>query len=176
MRQNAGFTFLELVVVMTLVSIISAIVIPTFGPAYRTMQVKSTQDEILALIAHTQEMAVRESREFHFCIDPRERIFWVRYVATPQDVDEVEVELDLEGTLLIDVAESWGQEQPFPEFLDMRQPRMRKDRETGAFYLACYPNGACDRVTLQFEDTRFRGDRFVIETLGTLGQFEVERE
>ena len=123
-------------------------------------------------------MAVRQTREFHFCIDPRERIFWVRYVATLDDLgdDDVEVELDMEDKLLLDVKDSWGLEQEFPQFLEMRQPRMRKDRDTGAFYLACYPNGACDQVTLQFEDSRFRGERFIIETLGTLGQFKVERK
>ncbi|MBI1318023.1 MAG: prepilin-type N-terminal cleavage/methylation domain-containing protein [Candidatus Hydrogenedens sp.] len=163
---SAGFTFLELVVVLTLMAVISAMVIPVFGPSFRSVQVRSAQDEILALIGQTQEMAVRQGREYHFCIDPKERIFWVRFVA---DMDGME-------KITEDVSDRWGRVQDFPGYLDLRQPRMRKDSETGAFYIACYPNGACDRVKLEFFDNRFRGQKFRIETQGALGQTIAERD
>jgi len=165
-RSAAGFTFLELVVVMTLLAVLTGMVMPVFGPTFRSMQVRSAQDEILALIAHTQEMAVRHGREYQFCIDPKERIFWVRYVAEMEGMERI----------YEDVADRWGLAQEFPEYLDLRQPRMRKDRETGALYIGCYPNGASDRVTLEFTDNRFRGEKFRIETLGPLGQAVVERD
>ncbi len=53
---------------------------------------------------------------------------------------------------------------------------MRKDEESDAFYFSCYPNGACDRATIEVTSTSRNGARFEIETLGAMGQFKVKEK
>lgn len=160
---HAGFTLLELIIVMTLLAVITAAVVPVFGATLKRLQLRSAQDDFVTTLAFTQDMAVRNSREYRLYVDPDEGSYWAMRLVS-EGLDEKKFE---------DVSERWGRVQYFPEYLDMRKPRLAKDRERDAYYIACYPNGACDRIKIRLEDTRDRRRKFEVETLGTLGQFEV---
>jgi prepilin-type N-terminal cleavage/methylation domain-containing protein len=162
-KARAGFTLLELIVVMTLLAIISAAVVPVFGGTLQRLQLRSAQDNFVSTLAFAQDMAVRNSREYRLYVDPEEGSYWAMYV----------IEENLEDKVFEFVTERWGQTQYFPEYLEMRRPRLNKDRELDAYYIACYPNGACDRAKIRLDDTRDRRRHFEVETLGSMGQFEV---
>lgn len=148
---------------MTLLTIIAGSVIPVFASSLRGIQLKGAQNHFVSTLAFTQDMAVRNSREYRLYVNPEEGSYWAMYLAG----------MDKDEKIFEDVTARWGQVQYFPEYLEMRKPRMSKDRGMNAYYIACYPNGACDRVKIQLEDTRDRRSQFQVETLGSLGQFEV---
>lgn len=163
--RRAGFTFLELLVVVIIVGVISASVLPVFSSSFASLRVRNAKADLMAAIAHAQECAVRESTPYRFNLDPESRSYWItRYKS---GVGEEEV--------FERVPDKWGQETALPDALEVSRPKMRKDRETKAFYLQCYPNGACDMASISVTTKgRGRASKFTFETLGALGQFEVK--
>lgn len=160
---RAGFTFLELIVVTAILGIISVAVLPVFSTTFRSVRIRDAKSDLVAVLRHTQEAAVRESREYRLYLNPDENRYWVGYHSETVGEDK----------LYTEVAENWGRATVLPEGLGLGRPKLRKDRESGAFFLACHPNGACDVGTIEIvADDRTDG-RFRIETLGAMGQIEV---
>lgn len=163
--RRAGFTFLELLVVVIIVGVISATIIPMFGASLGSLRIRNAKSDLMAAIAHAQECAVREGVEYRFNLDPETRGYWITRYASGLGKDQV----------FEPVPDKWGQERILPEALEIPRPKMRKDRETKSYYLQCYPNGACDIGSISVRTAgRGQGNRFTVETLGALGQFEVK--
>jgi len=68
----------------------------------------------------------------------------------------------------------YGRLREFPEQLTVDRVKARKDRERSAYFIACYPNGACDIARVDLLDARNRRQRTTIETTGVVGKLEVE--
>lgn len=162
---RAGFTFLELLVVVAIIGVITAAVLPVFSSTFRSVKVRDAKSDLLAVITHTQESAVRDSREYRFYLDPELGQYWVGYHAGSTK----------EGAKrFLPVEDTWGKPVTIPEPLEVGRPKMRKDEESEAFFLSCYPNGACDHASIEVTSRGRNGARFEIETLGAMGQFKVK--
>lgn len=163
-RPRTGFTLLELIVVMAILAIITGMVVPIFATSFAGIQLRNARSGFLSVLYHTQERAVAESREYRLFLDTKDNSYWVEYVAEVED-DKKTFEA---------VTEDFGVKQTLPVYLKFDRIRGPKDREHNANYIGCYPNGACDRVTIVLQDTRSRESRFEIKTLGTMGNVEVK--
>ncbi len=162
--RNAGFTFLEMLVVVIILGVLSAAVMPVFSASFRGISARDAKTGLLATLAHTQESAVRDSREYRFYLDPKERRYWAaRHTGMGED-----------GKRFTAVTDKWGLPVVLPTGMEVGRPKMRKDDETGAYYLTCYPNGACDIGSIAVQRAGRGGEKFEIETLGAMGQFEVK--
>lgn len=161
----AGFTFLELLVVVTLLSILSAAVVPLYGASMAGLRLRSIQNDFISLLSFVQERAVADSREYRLYLNTQDGSYFVMYLA----------EYDGQRKIFEYVEADFGVEQFLPEFIKMDKVKAREDRNMRMNYIACYPNGACDRATVTLLDTRSRSRRVDISTLGTLGKFEVKR-
>ena len=60
MRKNAGFTLIELMVVIAIVAILTAIAIPNFINWRRNAQMRASADELLSAVQLTKLRAVKE--------------------------------------------------------------------------------------------------------------------
>lgn len=161
-----GFSLLELIVTLAIISVISGMVAPMFGASIGTIQYRNARNDLIAVLQFTQELAIREGREFRVYIDKRENAYWVEELAQK------------EGPLktFVPVKESFGQRQVLPDFIDLTQIRARKDRKSSDVFVGCYPNGASDEAQITVVDKRSRGRSSRIEVAGVLGKVSVTRE
>jgi len=163
--RGRGFTLLELIVVMALIAVISAAVVPVYGRSMSAIQLRNVRNDFVSLVSFVQEKAVAESKEYRVCIDSRDNVYWVMVLAGYDDRNE---------KVFKPVEAEYGVEKALPEGYVIERVDARKDRETGARYIGCYPNGACDEVDVTFRDQRNRRRTFKVTTLGAMGKFEVK--
>lgn len=162
--RNGGFTFLELVVVVTILAVLTAMIVPVYGDSVSAMKRRSARGDFVALLYFVQELAVRQSREVRLYIDGREGAYWVEAWESGHG-DEKE---------FVPVSDrAYGGVRYFPEQFEITRIRARSDRGRGIHYLSFYPNGACDRASIRVSNGG-RGDgSTTITTTGVLGQIEV---
>jgi len=164
-RVSKGFTLLELIVVMTILAIISAAVVPMYGRSLAAIQLRSVRNDFVSLLSFVQARAVAESREYRVYIDSREGVYWVMYFDGVDDKEEKVFQF---------VEAEYGQEHAIPQGYEIKSVSAPKDRNYDAYYIACYPNGACDNnATVSFKNVQ-DGRGFEVTTTGAMGKFEVK--
>ena len=160
---SGGFTFLELVVVLTILALLTAIIIPVFGESVSAMQRRSARGDFVALLYFTGELAVRESREMRLYLDDRNGAYWVEgWVSGHGDDKRFEPLAD----------RSQGGVRYFPEQLAITRVRARTDRARNLHYIAFLPSGACDRASVRLSNGEREGAT-TIATTGALGGVEL---
>jgi prepilin-type N-terminal cleavage/methylation domain-containing protein len=163
-RGRAGFTFIELMVVMSLIAVLTAAVVPLYGAAMNSLRTRNVKNALVGVIQYTQQQAVVESREYRVCFHEEQKVFWVvQWVETVGDEKKFEA-----------VAEDWGRERELPHDLEFKKLPKQKDRKLKASYLAFYPNGSSDQAEIQVADTGPGRRGFSIEVLGALGKVNVK--
>ena len=76
-RGAGGFTFLELIVVLSILAVLTAIIVPVFGNSVSALKRRSARGDFVAQVYFVQELAVRESREMRLYIDTRKGAYWI---------------------------------------------------------------------------------------------------
>lgn len=160
---NAGFTFLELMVVMAMLAIITAAVVPVYSAAMAGLQSRNYKNDLIAVIHFTQQKAIVASREYRIYFDDDEGQYFVMAWARMDDEEKI----------FEPVPEAWGEKKTLPRNLSFKKVPKQKDKKLHLPYLAFYPNGACDRAEIRVEDARGSKGNFSIETLGVLGKLKV---
>ena len=163
-RACLGFTLIELIIVLTIIAIMSAAVIPVFGGSMAKLERDHAVRDFVATVRYAQERAVTDTREYRLAMDTELNQYWLlRGAGIVKRTKTFE---------LLD--ERQGKTMYLPERLSMKRIKARKDRENKYYYIAFYPNGACDQaeVTLQHED----GRAVTVATKGSLGQLEVKEK
>jgi len=165
--EFAGFTLLELIVVVTLLGIISMTVVPVFVGSMSSLQLKNTSNDVVALLNFVQQRAVSESREHRIYFDDEAGEYWVEILAGYDEDNE---------KIFREVSASYGEIHELSSNLSFERVRMPKDRDrNGLYYVSCYPNGATDRGQITIQDERNFRDRFRIEILGAMGKVEIDK-
>lgn len=163
-RRNQGFSFLELVVVMTMLAVLTAIIIPAFGASVTAMKHRSARGDFVALLYFVGELAVRESREVRLYIDDRQGTYWVEAWVSGHGDDKVFEPLD---------DRAHGGVRQFPAEFDITRLRARQDRGQEGRYIAFYPSGACDQASIRIANGGRGEGSTTIATTGALGQVAV---
>jgi type II secretory pathway pseudopilin PulG len=163
--EEGGFTFLELIVVLVMMTLLTSAIVPIYVGSMKSLRVRNQKHDFVGLLAFLQEQAVSESREYRLCADPETQSYRVMYLAG-YDADHEKI--------FEDVPDHFGRQRYLPENLEFGRIRAPKDRQLGVFYIGCYPNGACDRAEINFEDQDNRDRSFRVKTGGFMGRFEVK--
>jgi len=164
--SEAGFTLLELVTVVLIISILSAAVVPMFGGSVRSMRVENALDQFIAVMKNAHERAVIEMVEHRFYIDYDNNVYWVEKLAGYDEDQE---------KIFKPASEEYGRKTGMRVGLELKRPRARRDRDRDAYFIAFYPGGAVDEATVRIDHDE-TSRRIRIETKGRLGQFEISGE
>jgi len=165
-RCVGGFSLLELIIVLAMISIIAGMVAPMFGATMSSIQFRNARNDLIGLIQFVQEIAVRDSREYRVYLDKRENTYWVERLVEHKGTTKV----------FEPVTEFWGQKTRLPDYVELTQIRARKSRGGNELYIGCYPNGASDVAKVTIQDKRRRGRLMRLEVSGALGRVDVVRE
>jgi general secretion pathway protein H len=71
-----GFTFLELVLVLLIISIASALVVPMIGSRLKSGDIRHTAVQLRAAMEFLRVSAVRHGREAVLVVDPETNSYW----------------------------------------------------------------------------------------------------
>ena len=69
--RNRGFTFLELIVVLSILAVITAIIVPIYGASVSALSVRGARGDFTATIYYLQELSIQQSRELRLYVDER---------------------------------------------------------------------------------------------------------
>ncbi len=161
---RAGFTLLELLVVMAIVAAITTSIAPVYVASMDSMRTRNARNDLVAVIRYAQEVAVRESREHRVYFNQQDNTYRLMRLA---GLDNDEKVFEPAGTLA-------EQEKALPENLRIDNIRARRERRSREYYVACLPNGASDNAVIRLRDHRFRDTRIEITVEGPLGKITLE--
>lgn len=161
-RATAGYTLMEMIVVMTIIALITAGVIPVFQGTMTAVRGDRASRDFVALLKYAQETAIAEATEYRFCMNYEEGTYWLMRAAVDEDGARTFERVD----------DAYGATRRLPNGITLDRPDARFDRDTKAHFVAFYPGGACDYATITIE--KRDGDDIDIRTKGRLGQFEVK--
>ena len=128
--EAAGFTLMELIVVMTLLAIMSLTVAPIFRGSLSGARADHSMRDLYAAMKSAQARAVTEGVEHRIYLEPDENWYWPAHaVYSPEG--EVGFE-PLPGRS--------GEVVELPRNLEMEKPEARPGRDKGTYYFSFYPS------------------------------------
>ena len=171
--MNKGFSFIELIVVLTLLALLSGAVIPMYAGSIKGMQREHAVRDVVSILKYAQERAITDVREHRVYFNPDTKEYWLMRLES--------VELNKKGHAKKNFEESHeniASRRYLPDRLKMLKPDAPRDREKGdekgAYYVAFFPNGACTNATLKFKLEGRHEHMVTIETEGSLGRMKVK--
>jgi general secretion pathway protein H len=85
-RSAAGFTLLELLVVLAILGAASALILPRFGGSVSRVSMRSTAVQLVALLRATRSEAMRSNTELTVTIDLSGRAYWSDIQTGPRSI------------------------------------------------------------------------------------------
>ncbi len=170
-RRAAGFTLIEVILVLVVVVIIAGIAVPYFAGSYRGIKLRSSSRTINRMARYARSMAIMREETLTVAINHETMEIFLGGVPAAA-TNEADGELD-QGVLkrlgYVDGDEESsspaGIEKEVHRFLpdgltvrDFNKDWTDEDDEHPDFYLInFYPNGQCDWFELELEDNRGKG-------------------
>jgi prepilin-type N-terminal cleavage/methylation domain-containing protein len=162
--NQGGFTFIEMIVVMTVLALLTAVIVPVYGNSLSALRARSARGDFVALLFHAQERAVREAREIRVCLNEKDRSYWLEgWVAGLGDGKVFEVVKEGRHTGVYH----------FPDSVVLSRVRARSERGRQVKFIACFPNGASDRASIHIAGEGRGAKDITIATTGALGGIAV---
>jgi prepilin-type N-terminal cleavage/methylation domain-containing protein len=103
--DEKGFSLMELLVVVVLISIMLAVSVPALRNAFFVDPLKSSSRKIIGLVKGVREKAIRDQRPFSININLEEGLVW--YDEIPSSEDEERKVTRVELPVTVKVADVW---------------------------------------------------------------------
>jgi prepilin-type N-terminal cleavage/methylation domain-containing protein len=153
---RGGFTLLELMIVMSLLAIITAMVTPVFSGTFRALQAENETRNLAAFMEYAQMRSVTDAAEYRVFLVPEKSIYWL----------EKAVVRDGAAVDFVMVEESLVEETILAEVVEMAVPRARRFKGKKVYYISFYPNGMCDDALVALSNVE-DDSVFIISTAGS---------
>jgi prepilin-type N-terminal cleavage/methylation domain-containing protein len=156
-RGRAGFTLIELVIVMTILAAMAMTVTPVFRGSFARVRADHAARDLYAEIKAAQESAVTEAVEYRVYFDTKENTYWPARPGVSKDGKTGYFPVEMPG----------GDPIRRPERVVIDNVKGRRGQQKNTVYLAFYPTGISDLGTITLIDAADKTRKFVIETKGT---------
>jgi prepilin-type N-terminal cleavage/methylation domain-containing protein len=141
-RQERGFTLLELIVVCALIGIMLSLSIPSMRTAFFADPLKTTARKIIGLVNGVRELAVREQQPYLRHISQPEKRVWYEREDKKENKKELKEDIHRQK-----------QELRFPETVNIRAVRMDEDdssKEQSTIWIT--KQGYMQQILIQIEN------------------------
>ena len=91
-RRKEGFTFLELVVVITIMGIMMAVTLPRFSSTFSKATLGGTARGLAGTMAYVRSTAVKDGRSYFLNIDLDNHEYWITYFNEEADLSLIDYE------------------------------------------------------------------------------------
>ena len=90
-EKRRGYSLIELMVVILLLGIMTAVILPEMGGSHQEALLRSSGRELVSVLRLAYSQAITVNRPHHFCIDPREGRYWLETMAPDGEDGETRV-------------------------------------------------------------------------------------
>ena len=164
---RAGFTLIEIILVVVISIILAGIALPHFAQTYRGSQLRTASRMIVRMSRYARSMAILRNTTLIMAISPETSEVYLGELAEPSSDDEADGELDQSVLKRLGYVEGDGGEEGDPGIDREAQHHLpdqieivsfesdNSDDDNDSLYLIYYyPNGRSDAFTLEFKDRR----------------------
>ncbi len=158
--RAAGFTLLELILVMIVLFILAGVAAPRFSDFFPALQVRKTADRIFAWARKARSDAALTGARHRLVLDAEGKRYWIEF--EPRPLKEPFVFRKLGG--------SWD-EETYPDDVVLESLEGLED-DQGFKVLTFRPDGTAEDATIVVANDR--GDRRTIRVAGATSQVTIE--
>ncbi len=137
-KHHAGFTLIELMVVMSILLAMAMMVTPVFSDSLRTIREENAARDLLSAMNYAQSRAISESTAYRLYLDTKAGTYWIEKEA-----------VDAEGIVAFySLDENEHAPGSIGDTVVMKKPDARYDRRNKLYYVEFFPSGLCDAVEI----------------------------
>ena len=168
LKRQFGFTLFELLVVILIISLISALVVPRMAASLPGVQLKSTARAVAASLRYARSQAVFESTPYVAIFDNNQRLLAVEPMEEPIDAEDLDrFRAILNGPPLHKVYE-------FPDGIDCDAfNNSGADQDRDVFPILFFPRGDSTGGKIVLKNVRRKQYAIAVDTI--TGTVEIER-
>ncbi len=159
--RNKGFTLIELILVLSIITMLSVSVIPVFRGTFHSVQDDHAVRDLMATIRYAQERAITDTTEMRLYLQPDLNQYYLARL----------IKIEQSGKMFESLAERHGEPVRLSERQTLQKPEAKFDPERNAYYITFRPSGACDPATIAI--TKSDGTVARILTSGSLARLKV---
>ena len=130
-RSAGGFTLLELVLVLLLISVVLAMAAPSLRGFVRARQTADAASQLLAMTQWARSQAAAEGRSYRLNVDAQAGAYWL-------SVERGGAFVELDG--------EYGRHFRLPDGV---AAGLETPADDSADYIQFHPNGRCDEATIE---------------------------
>jgi prepilin-type N-terminal cleavage/methylation domain-containing protein len=161
--RESGFTLIELIIVVTILAMLSVGVVPVFNGSFRGLESDHGVRDFAAMVRYAEERAITAGVEYRLYIYTDENSYGLQHL----------VKMDGEDKVFEPVTVQRQKTVKLPRTLTFKNPRAKKDRKGGGYYVAFYPSGACDDARINISSSE--GKSYYVDTKGGIGKLKVSQ-
>ncbi len=155
-RRAGGFTLLELIAVLVLISTVLALAAPSLRGFVRGRQTSDAAAQVLALTHYARSQAAAQGRVYRLNIDVDAGVYWLTAA---------------EGGAFVELRTAHGRRFVLPAGVSVRVEADASDESP--IYVQFYPNGRCDLAVIQL--TGARGENYQVACPSASERFVIVR-
>lgn len=167
--KNKGFSLIEVMVVLILISLSMLLVTPSFSRFSKTMELKGAAKKISAILRYCRSEAVNRGKVYQVLFDPDLRQVHVQSIEEKEEDEEAK-----DGVKGGGKDESKQKTYALPKGVDIKEVKANSPEYPSDYsVIEFYPNGGSNGGTIRLDSRDRKGYRIKVHFL--TGIVEIER-
>ncbi len=138
-NARRAFTFIELLIVMALIGIITGLAVVNFGRNYEQLELQQTAKDLTYLMRYAKMLAVTHQKEYQLILDTTQHQYWITEDLPVNPSDNSNQTSQTPSAPSEHPAEYWQRVQKIPIEL-----KVKADKTSAVFHT----NGAIDEISI----------------------------